>query len=56
MDIQYKGRNVGSLGLVGTTYVFTIQTKKTHKTYELKAKTLSRAIKECQEKCEALSK
>lgn len=56
MEIQYKGRNVGSLGRVGTTYVFTIQTKKTHKTYELKAKTLSEAIKECQKKCDELSK
>ena len=56
MEIKYKGRNVGSLGLVGTTYVFTRQTKKTHKTYELKAKTLSRAIKECQKKCDELSK
>lgn len=56
MEIKYKGRNVGSLGLVCTTFVFTIKTKKTHKTFELKAKTLSEAMKECQKKCDELSK
>ena len=54
MDIQYKGRNVGSLGLVGTTYVFTIQTKIMHRTIEYKAKNLKEAEKKAKEYLEYL--
>lgn len=55
MKILFKNKEVGSLGMVGTSYVFTIKTKKTHFATEFTAKNLQAAIKKCEKICEELA-
>lgn len=54
MKILFKNKEVGSLGIVGASYVFTIKTEKTHSATEFTAKNLAVAIKKCENICEEL--
>lgn len=54
MKIIYKDTYVGDLGRSSQEYIFTIKTKKMHKTYTFKAKNDYEAQFKCDEICKEL--
>ena len=54
MKIIYKDTYVGDLGRSSKEFIFTIKTRKTHKTYTFTAKDHLMAEKKCFEICKEL--
>ena len=53
-DIIYKETKVGSLGRSSSEWIFTIKTRKTHKTYTFQAKNVYEAEHKCHEICKQI--
>lgn len=54
MKIIYKDTYVGDLGHSSKEWIFTIKTKKTHKTFTFQAKNVYEAEYKCLEKCKEI--
>lgn len=54
MKIIYKDTYVGDLGKSSSEWIFTVKTRKMHKTYTFQAKNVYEAEHKCSEICKEL--
>lgn len=52
--IVYKGKEVGNIFKIGSTFYFNVKTKRTHLVRELNASNIQKAVEECGKICQEL--